>query len=163
MVHVSDISAEKRINHPQDVLTLGQAVRAVVLELDTAKRRLKLGMKQLAPTSIDEYLAEHKVGDVVSGRVMEVSGGSAQVELGEGIQAECRVTMPKQNQHKEAEFSSKKADLASLTSMLQARWKGGAVAESAKPQELLGGQVRSFRIQRLDTAAKKIELELANA
>ena len=68
MVHVSDISAEKRINHPQDVLKIGQTVKALVLELDTAKRRLKLGMKQLVPTSIDEYLAEHKAGDEVSGR-----------------------------------------------------------------------------------------------
>ncbi len=74
MVHVSDISAEKRINHPQDVLKVGQNVKAVVLELDTAKRRLKLGMKQLVPTSIDEYLAEHKAGDEVSGRVVEVTG-----------------------------------------------------------------------------------------
>src|SRR5262249_17133623 len=60
MIHVSDISAEKRINHPQDVLKVGQMVKAQVLEVDTEKRRLRLGIKQLAPTSIDEYLAEHK-------------------------------------------------------------------------------------------------------
>src|SRR5437879_13361551 len=60
MVHVSDISAEKRINHPQDVLKVGQSVKAQVLELDTEKHRLKLGIKQLVPNSIDEFLAEHK-------------------------------------------------------------------------------------------------------
>src|SRR5207248_11531254 len=87
MVHVSDISAEKRINHPQDVLRVGQPVKAQVLELDTEKRRLKLGMKQLVPTCIDEYLAEHQQADVVSGRIVEVAGDSAQVELGEGIRA----------------------------------------------------------------------------
>src|SRR5262249_50126914 len=81
MVHVSDISAEKRINHPQDVLKQGQVVRAQVLELDTEKRRLMLGMKHLVPTSIDEYIAEHKPGDSVSGRVMEMAGASARVEL----------------------------------------------------------------------------------
>src|ERR1700757_1876946 len=65
MVHVSDISAEKRINQPQDVLRVGQSVKALVLELDTEKRRLKLGMKQLVPTSIDEYVSANKPGDEV--------------------------------------------------------------------------------------------------
>ena len=83
MIHVGDISAEKRINHPQEVLKMGQVVRAQVLELDTEKRRLRLGMKQLVPTSFDEYIGEHKEGDVVTGRD-DVSGGRAKVELGEG-------------------------------------------------------------------------------
>ena len=91
MIHVGDISAEKRINHPQDVLKVGQVVKAQVLEVDTEKRRLRLGMKQLVPTSLDEYIAEHKEGDVVTGRMMEVSGGRARVELGEGVQAACRI------------------------------------------------------------------------
>ena len=161
LVHVSDISAEKRINHPQDVLKLGQTVKAAVLELDTAKRRLKLGMKQLVPTSIDEYVAEHKVGDTVSGRVISVSGASAKVELGEGIHADCRVPQLSHKEEGQTGTSSARSDLASLTSMLQARWKGGAVAESSKPEELLTGQVRTFRITRLGPDAKKIELELA--
>jgi small subunit ribosomal protein S1 len=159
MVHVSDISAEKRINHPQDVLRVGQPVKAQVLELDTEKRRLKLGMKQLVPTSIDEYVTEHQQGDVVSGRVVEVSGGSAEVELGEGIRAAC--TISQALKHEDANHSAgAKADLASLSSMLAARWKGGTVAESSKPQEIQPGQVRKFRITELDRTAKKIEVEL---
>jgi len=159
MVHVSDISADKRINHPQDVLKVGQQVKAMVLELDTEKRRLKLGMKQLVPTSIDEYVAEHKPGDEISGRVVEVSGGGAQVELGEGIQAACKIPQPK----KEIDAKSAVAgtDVSSLSSMLAARWKSGAVAESSKPQEIQSGQIRKFRITRLDPATKKIEVELA--
>jgi small subunit ribosomal protein S1 len=158
MVHVSDISAEKRINHPQDVLKVGQSVKALVLELDSEKRRLKLGMKQLVPTSIDEYVVEHKPGDQVSGRVVEVSGGAALVELGEGIRAACKISQPK----KEDGASSVAAgtDLSSLSSMLAARWKSGTVAESSKPQEIQSGQIRKFRITRLDPAAKKIEVEL---
>jgi small subunit ribosomal protein S1 len=156
MIHVSDMNSEKRINHPQDVLKVGQSVKAQVLELDTEKRRLKLGTKQLVPTSIDEYVAEHQEGDVVSGRVVEVSGGSAQVELGEGIQGTCRI--PAENAKQDASTANQsaeaKGDLASLTSMLQARWKGGAVAESSKPQEVRVAQVRSFRITKLDRAAK---------
>ena len=59
MIHVGDISAEKRLNHPQDALKQGQIVKAQVLEIDSEKRRLRLGMKQLVPTSLDEYIAEH--------------------------------------------------------------------------------------------------------
>ena len=52
-----DISAEKRLNHPQDLLKQGQIVKAQVLEIDSEKRRLRLGMKQLVPTGLDEYLS----------------------------------------------------------------------------------------------------------
>jgi small subunit ribosomal protein S1 len=158
MVHVSDISAEKRINHPQDVLRVGQTVKAVVLELDSAKRRLKLGMKQLVPTSIDEYLAEHKPADIVSGRVVEVSGHTAQVELGEGIRAACRLSRAMKEDATGLAVSG--TDVASLSSMLAARWKSGPVAESSKPQEIQAGQVRRFRIVKLDAGTKKIEVEL---
>jgi small subunit ribosomal protein S1 len=162
MIHVSDMSAEKRINHPQDMLKVGQTVKAQVLELDAEKRRLKLGMKQLVPTDIDEYLAEHKEGDVVSGRIVEVSSGVARVELGEGIQAVYRISVGKAEREPSSanQSAEKKSDLASLTSMLQARWKGGAAEKFAEPQELQAGQIRSFRIMKLDQEAKKVEVEL---
>ncbi len=159
MIHVSDISAEKRINHPQDVLKVGQPVKAQVLEVDTEKRRLKLGIKQLVPTSIEEYIAEHQAGNVVSGRVMEISGERARVELGEGIQGTC--TLAAERTPTEPTLSNSKPDLGSLSSMLSARWKSGAVAGAAKPEVVRGGQVRSFRITRLNPTEKKIELELA--
>ena len=69
----------------------GQMVSAQVLEVDAERRRLRLGMKQLLPTSLDEYIAEHKEGDVVTGRMTDVSGGRAKVELGEGIQVSCKI------------------------------------------------------------------------
>lgn len=159
MVHISDISAEKRINHPQDVLKVGQSVKAQVLELDTEKRRLKLGMKQLVPTSIDEYVAEHQQGDVVSGRVVEVSGGAAQVELGEGIGAACTISAALKHENTNHSTAAR-TDLESLSSMLAARWKSGTVAESSKPQEIQPGQVRKFRITTLDRETKKIEVEV---
>ncbi len=89
LVHVSEISAEKHIHHPQDVLKVGQVVRAMVLAIDAEKRQVKLSMKQMVPTSLKEYLEEHKEGDGVSGRVVEQSGERATVELGEGIRAVC--------------------------------------------------------------------------
>ncbi|MBV8207239.1 MAG: S1 RNA-binding domain-containing protein [Acidobacteria bacterium] len=161
MIHVSDITAEKRIHHPQDVLKIGQPVKALVMELDSEKRRMKLSIRHLVPTSIDEYLAEHNEGDEVSGRVVEISGASAAVEVGEGIQGTCRVRShavvdrPSNDQP-----HSGKPDLSSLGSMLSARWKTGAVAESSRPGELVAGQVRRFRIARLDRSAKQIELEV---
>src|SRR4029077_7663260 len=120
MIHIGDISAEKRINHPQEVLKPGQAVRAAVLEIDRAKRRIRLGLKQLQPTSIDEYIAEHKQGDLVSGRVADISRGKVVVELGEGIQAHCNVAAAESKAGTEAGPAA--ADLSALTSMLAAKW-----------------------------------------
>jgi small subunit ribosomal protein S1 len=154
------LSAEKHINHPQEVLRIGQPVKTQVLVLDAQKRQLRLGIKQLRPSNLDEYLAEHKEGDAVSGRIVEVSGPDLQVELGEGIHGGCRVAAPgapPANQRTESG-----PDLLSLTSMLEARWKGGAPAGGrGAPDALRAGQVRNFRIARLDRAGKKIELELA--
>src|SRR5579859_394908 len=163
MIHVGDISAEKRINHPQDVLKTGQAVRAAVLEVDREKRRIRLGLKQLQPTSIDEYIAEHKAGDLVSGRVANIARGKATVELGEGIQASCNIEAAEANVAA-AGAEPAKADLSALSSMLAAKWKhseaGGSVSGKREPAR--AGQIRSFRIVRLDPAQKKIELELAS-
>jgi len=160
MVHVGDVSAEKRINHPQDVLHTGQVVKAQVLELDIEKRRLRLGMRQLIPTSLDEYIAEHKEGDVVTGRMTDVSGSRAKVELGEGVHATCRLSADAPQE--EEKSSQESVDLSSLTSMLQARWKGGqgGGGGGSKGEGPRSGQIRSFRIGKLDPATKKIELEL---
>jgi small subunit ribosomal protein S1 len=158
LIHISEISAEKRINHPQDVLKTGEVVKALVLAIDTEKRQIKLSMKQLVPTGLDEYLEEHKEGDVVSGRVVEQSADHATVELGEGVRAICRLkaATPTAAETK----SESRPDLSSLTSMLQARWKSGAAPAAAQPNLLRAGQVRSFRIVKLDREAGKIEVEL---
>jgi len=163
LIHISDLSAEKTFNHPQDALKIGQAVKAQILELDTEKRRLRLGIKQLTATGLDEYLAEHRVGDVVSGRVMEITGDSARVELGDGIQSPCRIApaRPAGGSNEGKTPSAPKTDLSSLTSLLQARWKGGALAASSMVEEVRAGQVRRFRIAKLDPASKLMELELA--
>jgi len=162
MIHISDMSAEKRINHPQELLKVGQLVKAQVLAVDTDKRQLRLGMKQLVPSGLDEYIAEHKEGDVVTGRMMEISGEQARVELGEGIQAGCRMDASGVSEEKDQRSAAaSKPDLSSLGSMLQARWKGATSGGGAKPEPVRTGQIRNFRIKKLDPAAKKIELELA--
>jgi small subunit ribosomal protein S1 len=162
LIHVSEISAEKRINHPSDVLRAGQTVKAQVLAIDTEKRQIKLSMKQLIPSHIDEYIAEHKVGDTVSGRVVEQSISLIHVELGDGIRGTCRTlkTPTTPTEAPAAVAPTAKLDLSSLSSQLKNRWKGNTAAASVKHEHLSEGQIHSFKITRLDPEAKQIEVEL---
>jgi small subunit ribosomal protein S1 len=164
MIHVGDIVNEKRINHPQDELKVGQVVKAVVLENDREKRRLRLGLKQLIPTSLDEYMGEHKEGDEVTGRVADVKNNRASIELGEGVQAHCTLAAQEQKQ----EQKSGPVDVSALSTMLASKWKGAAGGGSSasesgpKREQLKSGQVRSFKIIKLDSEKKKIEVELVS-
>jgi small subunit ribosomal protein S1 len=157
MIHVSEISADKHIHHPQDVLRVGQLVKAQVLEVDKAKRQLRLSMKQRTTVSVDEYLADHPPGSVVTGRIVEVEQGLARVELGEGIVGTCKTG--KESAVAAAPTVDAPVDLSALGSMLKARWKGGPSAV-AKPDALQTGQILSFRIQQSEPEAKKIDLQL---
>jgi small subunit ribosomal protein S1 len=161
MIHVSDMVADRRINHPTEVLRVGQTVKAMVLSLDREKRQIKLGMKQLIPTGLDEFFAENNVGDTVTGRVIDLSGNTARVELGEGVEGKCKLTENTATPEVTKD-APQKADLSALTSMLNARWKGGtpSAAASTKKEAVREGQVRSFKIMKLDKAAKTIEVEL---
>lgn len=156
MIHISDITNEKRLEHPREILSKGQTVRAAVLEIDREKRRLRLGMKQLEPTKADNYIAEHKAGETVTGRVTEVHGDRAKVELGEGVVAVCTV-----KQKQEASGPTEKgADVTALSAMLTKRWKQGA-APGSTTNTVREGQMRSFRIVNIDPEKRQIEIELA--
>jgi small subunit ribosomal protein S1 len=160
MVHISDITNEKRLEHPKEKLTKGQIIRAVVLDIDKEKRRIRIGMKQLEPTTVDHYISEHQAGQTVSGRLVEVHGDRAKVQLGEGVIANCRLRSAEAAAP--ASEKSEVKDVSSLGAMLAARWKqGGAQDEKTKPMAR-AGEVRSFRIANLDPAKKLIELELAS-
>jgi small subunit ribosomal protein S1 len=171
LVHISEIAADRRLNHPSDVLRVGQVVRALVLDLDKEKRQLRLSMKQLIPTSVDEFLSEHKVGDAVTGRIASVEGGIAQVEVGEGIFCTCKLPVETPAQPEPVAPEETKAaglDLSALSSMLKSKWKTGSSAadpassksKTSKIEPASPGQVRSFRISHMDSAAKRISLEL---
>jgi small subunit ribosomal protein S1 len=159
LVHISEIVADRRLNHPEDAVHVGQVVKAQVLAIDAEKRQIKLSMKQLIPTGLSEYLEERKEGDSVSGRVVSVSGDSAVVELGEGIRATCVVTATAAKA--EGAANSGGLDLSALSSMLKDRWKTGGPAAGSAPAALEAGQVRSFKITKMDKDAKRIELKLA--
>ena len=81
MIHVSDISWTRKINHPSEVLKKGEEVEAVVLEVDKANQRIAVGIKQLAQdpwANIDQI---HKIGDLVTGNVTKLASFGAFVGL----------------------------------------------------------------------------------
>ena len=85
MVHVSDMSWTRKVNHPSEVLKKGDEVDAIVLDVDASQQRISLGMKQLAIdpwTDIDSFF---KIGDVVTGTVSKITSFGAFVELKDGI------------------------------------------------------------------------------
>lgn len=167
LVHISEIIADQRLNHPSDVLRVGEVVRAQVLEIDKDKRQLRLSMKQLIPTGLDEFLAEHKEGDPVTGRVVSVDNNVAQIELGEGIFARCVLPAVEPEAQAAAPAATGAVDLSALSSMLKSKWKFGdspatQKTSAEKNSELLRvGQVRGFTIEKLDPVEKTVELAIA--
>ena len=86
LIHISDMSWSKRLNHPSDVLNKGDEVEAMVLNVDPENQRLSLGLKQLATDIWDTFFAANKVGDVVEGKIVRMTNFGAFVELAEGIE-----------------------------------------------------------------------------
>ena len=81
MIHVSDISWTRKINHPSEVLKKGDEVEAVVLDIDKANQRIAVGIKQLERdpwSNIDQY---YKIGDLVTGKVTKLASFGAFVGL----------------------------------------------------------------------------------
>jgi small subunit ribosomal protein S1 len=152
LVHVSEFTHEKRVEHPGDVVKVGQTVRAMVLSADPETKRLKLGLKQLEATSSDKFAQDTAVGDRVSGRVLQVRGNKVTVQLGEGVEGVCVVD-------EAAPAALAPMASGSLASQLAAAWKGGVKSPSVPNSEpYLEGQIRSFTIKSIDPAGKRIEL-----
>ncbi len=81
MVHVSDMSWTRKVNHPSEVLKKGDEVDAIVLDVDTDQQRISLGMKQLAQDPWEEIDRYFRIGDVVKGKVSKLTNYGAFVEL----------------------------------------------------------------------------------
>ncbi len=92
LVHVSNLSWTKRIKHPSEVLKKGEKIRAVVLGVEPENRRLSLGIKQLQPDVWETFFAQHRVGDVVKGKVLRTAQFGAFVEIAEGVEGLCHVS-----------------------------------------------------------------------
>jgi small subunit ribosomal protein S1 len=92
LVHVSNLSWTKRVKHPSEVLKKGEKVKAVVLGVEPENRRLSLGIKQLQPDVWDTFFTQHRVGDVVHGKVLRTAQFGAFVEIAEGVEGLCHVS-----------------------------------------------------------------------
>ena len=86
LIHISDMSWSKRLQHPSEVLKKGDDVEAMVLNVDPDNQRLSLGLKQLATDIWDDFFEVNKVGAIVEGKVVRVTNFGAFVELAEGIE-----------------------------------------------------------------------------
>jgi small subunit ribosomal protein S1 len=85
MVHVSDLSWTRKVNHPSEVLKKADEVEAIVLDVDTDQQRISLGMKQLTQDPWEEIDRYFRVGDVVKGKVSKITNYGAFVELANDI------------------------------------------------------------------------------
>lgn len=92
LVHVSDISWNKRIKHPGEILKKGQEIEAVITNIDSENRRLSLSIKDMEPSAWEKFINEHKPGDIVHGKITRFANFGAFVELAEGLEGLCHVS-----------------------------------------------------------------------
>lgn len=85
MIHVSDMSWTRKINHPSEVLQKGASVEAVVLEVDPQNKRISLGVKQIHDDPWNTIAARYKVGQMVKGKVTKIAAFGAFMEIEEGV------------------------------------------------------------------------------
>src|SRR2546430_2997474 len=128
LVHVSDISWSRRVKHPGEVLKKGQQVDAVITTIDPENRRMSLSIKELEPNAWNDFVAAHKPGDIVKGKIARFAGFGAFVELGDNLEGLCHIS------ELSDERVSKPEDAVQL------------------------GQEMEFRILRIDAENKKIGL-----
>ena len=128
LVHVSDISWNKRIKHPGEALKKGQEIEAVITNIDTENRRLSLSIKDMEPSAWEKFINEHHPGDIVQGRITRFANFGAFVELAEGLEGLCHVS----------ELSDERVDKPEDVAKL--------------------GDMMEFRILRIEPESKKIGL-----
>ena len=92
LVHVSDITWAKKLKHPKDLLKKDQEVDAIVTNIDAAGQRLSLSMKDLTPSAWEGFVATHRPGDVVRGKVSRFTSFGIFVELGDGLEGLCHIS-----------------------------------------------------------------------
>ncbi len=85
MIHVSDMSWTRKVNHPSECLQKGQEVDAIVLDVNAAEQRISLSLKAAMPDPWDEIAKKFPVGAVVKGKVSKIASFGAFVELEDGV------------------------------------------------------------------------------
>jgi small subunit ribosomal protein S1 len=92
LVHISDMSWTRRINHPSEVVQKGDEVEAVITSVDSYNQRISLSMKELLPNEWEEYANSHGVGDVATGKITNVTDFGVFVELAPGVEGLCHIS-----------------------------------------------------------------------
>jgi len=141
LIHISDVSWTERVKHPSEKFKKGDTVEAKVLKLDSANRRLSLGIKQMNDIWANWFSA-HKIGDVVRGKVVRATDFGAFVELAEGIEGLCHVSeieerRPKGERDKEKQPASRSERVTAVLTV---------------------GNEYDFKVLRLEPEQRKISL-----
>ena len=98
LLHITDMSY-KRINHPTEMLQLGQEVEVMVLDFNDKKERISLGMKQLKPHPWKDIAERYPEGAIVKGKVVSITDYGAFVELDSGVEGLIHVSEMSWTQH----------------------------------------------------------------
>jgi small subunit ribosomal protein S1 len=144
LIHISDVSWTERIKHPSEKFKKGDSVEAKVLKVDSQNRRLSLGIKQLKDIWAN-WFGDHKVGDIIKGKVARTTDFGAFVELAEGIEGLCHVSEIEERRPKGDRDKEKPARAARVTAVLAA------------------GNEYDFKILRLEPEQHKISLSYRSA
>ncbi|MFZ1971312.1 MAG: 30S ribosomal protein S1 [Candidatus Acidiferrales bacterium] len=139
LIHISDVSWTERIKHPSEKFKKGDTVEAKVLKVDSQNRRLSLGIKQLKDIWAN-WFTDHKIGDIIKGKVARTTDFGAFVELAEGIEALCHVSEIEERRPKGDRDKEKPARGARVTAVLAT------------------GNEYEFKILRLEPEQHKISL-----
>ncbi|MGH9691346.1 MAG: 30S ribosomal protein S1 [Candidatus Acidiferrales bacterium] len=139
LIHISDVSWTERIKHPSEKFKKGDAVQARVLKVDSQNRRLSLGIKQVNDIWTN-WFGEHKVGELIRGKVTRTTDFGAFVELAEGIEGLCHVSEIEERRPKGEREKEKAPRSARVTSIVNP------------------GQEYEFKVIRLEPEQHKISL-----
>jgi small subunit ribosomal protein S1 len=139
LIHISDVSWTERIKHPSEKFKKGESVEAKVLKVDSQNRRLSLGIKQVKDIWAN-WFAEHKINDVLKGKVSRTTDFGAFVTLADGIEGLCHISEIEERRPK-GERDKEKGP------------RGARVASA-----LTLGQEYDFKVIRLEPEQRKISL-----
>jgi len=92
LIHVSDMSWTKRIKHPSEVVKKGDSVRARITNIDVENQRVSLSIKEFLPNEWEHFVAAHKVGDVVEGKVVNVTDFGLFIDIYQGLEGLAHVS-----------------------------------------------------------------------
>ena len=92
LIHVSDMSWTKRVKHPSEVLKVGDKVSARITNIDVENQRVSLSIKEFLPNEWDNFRSEHRVGDTVTGKVVNVTDFGLFVDIFQGLEGLAHVS-----------------------------------------------------------------------